>query len=205
MQRGSDMDDIGSDFFTNGNKPSGSCKWVIESSSPDDLYHKIGITKFDNVFVAYKPENNRNMAQFYERLLGIWENKNIFYMLIYRNLEKIRYVLGLIDGGHTNNPIEEVPDELLSLYDNWGWIETGFGVNEGGLISRYYGITTDGIGVQILEKPIYKNMAKVFYMILSPYNNESNAGNFLNAIFSADSALDFFCDQEGKTGKATIT
>jgi hypothetical protein len=199
------MDYIGSDFFIDGDKPPGSCKWAIGSSCPDDLYHKIGITRFGNVFVAYKPEHNRNMAEFYERLLGIWDNKNIFYMLIKKNLEKIRYVLSLIDQGLTNNLLEEVPDELMSLYDNWGWVETGFGVNEGGLISHYYGITTDGIGVQIVDEPIYRNIAQVYYMILSPYNNESKVGNFLNAVFSAESALDFLCDQEEKSSKTTIT
>jgi hypothetical protein len=192
------MDDIGSDLITDVNKTPGSCKWAIGSSCPDDLYHKIGITKFDNVFVAYKPEHNRNMAEFYERLLRIWDNKYIFYMLIKKNLEKIRYVLSLIDGGHTNNILKEVPEELMSLYDNWGWVEKGFGVNEGGLISHYYGITTDGIGVQVVDKEIYNNIAKVYYMILSPYNNESKAGNFLNAVFSAESALVFFYDQEDK-------
>ncbi len=192
------MGDNGSDFFADGDKPPGTCKWAMGSSSLDELYHKIGITRFNNVFVAYKPEHNRNMAEFYERLLKIWDNKNIFYMLIKKNLEKIRYVLNLIDGGHTNNILKEVPDELMFLYDNWGWVEKGFGVNEGGVISHYYGITTDGIGVQVVDKEMYKNIAKVYYMILSPYNNESNAGNFLNAVFSADSALDFFCEQEEK-------
>jgi hypothetical protein len=198
------MNDIGSELFTNGDKPPGSCKWSIGSSCPDDLYHKIGITKFDNVFVEYRPEHNRNMAEFYERLLRIWDNKNIFFMLIKKNLEKIRYVLSLIDRGLTNNLISEVPEELMSLYNNWGWVETGFGVNEGGLISHYYGITTDGIGVQVVDKEIYKNIAKVYYMILSPYNNESKAGNFLKAVFSAESALDFFCDQKEESGKASI-
>lgn len=199
------MKDVDSNFWEYRDEPVGSCKWVIGSSSPYDLYYRMGITKFDRVFVVYKPEHNHNMAKFYERLLEKWDKKNNFYMLIRKNLEKIRFILDVIDKGLAKNLLKDAPEELMSLYNNWGWIETGFGVKEGGVISHYYGITTDGIAIQIIDKVIFQNLVKgYYYMMLAPFDKEPYPGNFLHALFCTDTALDFACDQEDKPGKAKI-
>ena len=199
------MKDASLNFFKAGHESLGSCKWVIESSSPYDLYYKMGITKFDRIFLAYKLEHYRNVAQFYERLLDKWDRKNNFYMLIQRNIEHARYILNIVDKGLAGeNIVTEVPDELMSLYNNWGWVKTGFGVNEGGLISHYYGITTDGILLHILDKAIFMNMSKVYYIILTPYNNEPYTGNLLNAIFSTETALDIICDPVDNAGSIKL-
>ncbi len=189
------MGDIGSDLISDVNKTHGSCKWAIESSNPDDLYFRMGITKFDRVFVVYKPENNHNMAKFYERLLKEWDSKTSFYRLIKKNIEKIRYILDVIDKGLAKNLMKDAPEELMSLYNNWGWVQTGFGVKEGGVISHYYGITTEGIAIQIIDKVIFQNLVKgYYYMMLAPYEKEPYPGNFLHALFCTDTALDIVCE-----------
>lgn len=194
------MKDASLDLFEVGHEPVGSCKWVIGSSSPHDLYYKIGITKHDRIFFSYKQEHYRNVARFYERLLDGWDRKSNYYLLIQRNLEHARYILNVVDKGLEMNKLTEVPDELMSLYDNWGWVKTGFGVDEGGLISRYYGITTDGILLHILDKAIFMNISKVYYTILAPYSNEPYTGNLLNAIFDTEAALEVICGQEDNSG-----
>jgi hypothetical protein len=191
------MKDVDSDLWEYKDGQVASYKWMIGSSGPYDLYYRMGITKFDRVFVVYKPEHSRNMAKFYERLLEKWDSKNNFYGLIRKNIGKIRFVLDIIDKGLEKNLLKDVPEELMSLYDNWGWVETGFGIKEGGVISHYYGITTNGIAVQILDKAIFQNLVRgCYYMMLAPYEKEPSPGNFLHALFCTDTALDFICESD---------
>jgi hypothetical protein len=168
-------------------------KWEIKSTSEQDIFFKIAISRQDRAVIMYKLKHMRNLAGFYQDTINNSDENDPISSFAEKNLHKTKAIIKILEANKHTTPISNVPDELLQLNDSWGWVKKGFGVKEGGLISNSYGITTSGICVQTVDRIVVAGCFSIINAWGDKFYENLRATNFIDALLMADGAFELLC------------
>lgn len=167
--------------------------WNLKSANDYDVFYEIGLLRNGSAFFSYMPNNNKNLADLYSKILSLTDNEWLYRGFLESAKIKINNILEITSSGKASKILSHVPPELEIIRKDWGWFNYGFGIEEGGFISRIYGITTSGLALQIFEPLILKNLIRMGYHILVLLKDDPQAINFLDSFMKLETVIETRC------------
>jgi len=165
----------------------------IKSFSESAPFYEAGLLKDGSMFFSYMPIHNLNLAALYERILSKTPQNWRYRAFLETSVKKANEIVDITVSGKASRQLNNIPPELSVLRKDWGWYKMGYGIDEGGFISRVYGITVSGLALQVFESLITENLLKMGYNILVFAQEEPACQVMMDAFMKIETVREMYC------------
>lgn len=179
-------------------------KWIHKSSGESQAFHEIGIMSNDTLYISYMKDNLKNVLSLYLDIFNSVEKDSPFIVMIEENIEKARYVMKLIENCKSMKNLSRIPEELAIIGKDWVWCRSGHEIFQDGVINRIYGLTANGLGVQVIENFFAVNLLPHLYSLLSRVTHNPSVNGIIDALMLWEEAYKKISSDDAFTAKAEL-